>query len=1478
MIVILIIILNSCINNVHNLNTKHKGQSDDFIEAAKIGDIRKINSLLSNVDINYKDSGGDTALILASMNGHIDIVKILIEKGANIKDTNIVGETALMLASMNGHKDIVELLKKKDTNIKSELIDEEEMDFHYFTKCEYYTRYEGTSHFAMNDWEYWATYFRSTGRGGESGRFTKKDIKLKTFKNLHLNIKEGDSYHSRTGTFYNPYTFEDYKKSVEKPEKFQSKPSNKKEDAIKNSQILNSMNPLYEELLDYRNQICLQVFNKALISDPRKILKFIHHNEYPCLIVKTPFINYFTNIESWSKLLIAYYIAIINKKAEKESIPIEMVIRSGFGHLLPSIDVTGSSFRINVGIVPTCYGEPIVESLMALQEIIINGFNNPLEIYEQIDLDKMNKGIKTYNESKSKDSNLHSKPVSVPLWDKKQKCYEILQLVGDSKGQSVLYQITRKRAYLDLLADYVATELDKEESERDLTLPIIEMLGHLDFSERSVSTDINKNSFKRNTRKWQLQESFSIQEDEQFWKTIKQIVKSIGGDKEIYNERTLYGLYSKLEKLNKEFIIRSASTIDAEEGLGSDSEYEAENELSKDKEQKIKKRLYAKKLTVTTGMMAINVAHYLARYYLKKYLKKKGYQVESKRMYYETGKALKLSKKSKKELAALNNRSKNNPSILFFDLNYCDISGAQSTRMKHYIMDLLAGKNIPIIVMDYSSSTTSHIKCAISDAIDAGIKLILLVSSGLKNEQLSADNPYGTVRIIALKRKKRDDLYKKANQILKENGAIPATAHKIRKGYKRIGLVPTNQQILNADTNRKNFEEQDIVIINKLYKNLYKIYRYKETLLGQINNLSKKLIHLTELQREIIGEVRSSELEKKTVIDYLEDILCEMICDELKAFLEEQIKITREQAVIQYEQYGKRWEKYEQRMEERNYEGPVKPQEPSWISNDYGDLDDLSNLIKMSKIEDDTLSQILYDNFISIEGMDYILESLEYNTLNLDPSLVYRFLNDCDVQFYEVDPTKKGFLIKYLKESIEEKFARIANAYQEGRGELGETPLHEAVKNNKIEKIKKLLKDKGTDINAQDTYGDTPLHLASNNGYLDIVKFLVEKGANINIKSKSGDNPLGEAILYRKLEVFKFLLEAWKNPPIQELNDLLYTASRQGNTEAVSSLIKKGIKNVNIKDDRGNTPLHIAALNAHIELAILLIEQGADINAKNNESNTPIDSCASSILCSSHRYHKYSKLFELLIKNGAKIEKNKRGYFPTLEGVDELIQNNSSSSEEDEVSSINWNTHTVAEHIWKDPNAPIDEEQINNVKTASLYLEKFGYQLEGVKADGNCFFHAFIASYNTIPKRNLSNKLETITTLREKITENSNKQNKIKLKQPRIEEIKKDKQWINIDEGALLAKHLNIPIRIVTANTGDPNAEIDDRIIFPNMEDQIWNELDASEKPNEFVFIIDLGGHFVWAKPKNSEGIFAISNIGKHQTQEEHKLEINDNT
>jgi ankyrin repeat protein len=60
----------------------------------------------------------------------------------------------------------------------------------------------------------------------------------------------------------------------------------------------------------------------------------------------------------------------------------------------------------------------------------------------------------------------------------------------------------------------------------------------------------------------------------------------------------------------------------------------------------------------------------------------------------------------------------------------------------------------------------------------------------------------------------------------------------------------------------------------------------------------------------------------------------------------------------------------------------------------------------------------------------------------------------------------------------------------------------------------------------------------------------------------------------------------------------LFSAVASGNTERVRELLASDPGSARGKDDEGATALHYAALNGHRKIALALVEQGADINAR----------------------------------------------------------------------------------------------------------------------------------------------------------------------------------------------------------------------------------------------------------------------------------------
>ena len=72
----------------------------------------------------------------------------------------------------------------------------------------------------------------------------------------------------------------------------------------------------------------------------------------------------------------------------------------------------------------------------------------------------------------------------------------------------------------------------------------------------------------------------------------------------------------------------------------------------------------------------------------------------------------------------------------------------------------------------------------------------------------------------------------------------------------------------------------------------------------------------------------------------------------------------------------------------------------------------------------------------------------------------------------------------------------------------------------------------------------------------------------------------------------------------------LMRAALDGNTQRVRELIQQG-EDINQRDDNGRTALIFAVINTHYETMKVLLEYGADVNAKSNKGGTALMAAAS---------------------------------------------------------------------------------------------------------------------------------------------------------------------------------------------------------------------------------------------------------------------------
>jgi ankyrin repeat protein len=79
-------------------------------DVVRSGDVRAIRAALQTSDVNRPDADGSTALHWAVHRDAVEVVKLLVDAGANVKAVNRYGVAPLTLACTNGNAAIVEQL------------------------------------------------------------------------------------------------------------------------------------------------------------------------------------------------------------------------------------------------------------------------------------------------------------------------------------------------------------------------------------------------------------------------------------------------------------------------------------------------------------------------------------------------------------------------------------------------------------------------------------------------------------------------------------------------------------------------------------------------------------------------------------------------------------------------------------------------------------------------------------------------------------------------------------------------------------------------------------------------------------------------------------------------------------------------------------------------------------------------------------------------------------------------------------------------------------------------------------------------------------------------------------------------------------------------------------------------------------------------------------------------------------------------
>jgi len=205
-----------------------------------------------------------------------------------------------------------------------------------------------------------------------------------------------------------------------------------------------------------------------------------------------------------------------------------------------------------------------------------------------------------------------------------------------------------------------------------------------------------------------------------------------------------------------------------------------------------------------------------------------------------------------------------------------------------------------------------------------------------------------------------------------------------------------------------------------------------------------------------------------------------------------------------------------------------------------------------------------------------------------------------------------------------------------------ETPLHKAIK-SRSEACVNLLINAGSNVNSEDSNGTTPLLLSETKRYYNISSILLKNKADPNCCDKL-DNTILWSLCdgkpdFARMETFIREYKVDINQLIGRykfslLHRVLYQLKESQTLEIVKSLIALGAK-IDLRNAEGKTPIYFAAYKSQIQTLSHLLSNGANPNDKDNVNNRPL------------HFASTTEVAKILINHGAKINaKNKQGYTP----------------------------------------------------------------------------------------------------------------------------------------------------------------------------------------------------------------------------------------
>lgn len=262
-----------------------------------------------------------------------------------------------------------------------------------------------------------------------------------------------------------------------------------------------------------------------------------------------------------------------------------------------------------------------------------------------------------------------------------------------------------------------------------------------------------------------------------------------------------------------------------------------------------------------------------------------------------------------------------------------------------------------------------------------------------------------------------------------------------------------------------------------------------------------------------------------------------------------------------------------------------------------------------------------------------------YDT-NDDGNVVFEFkLENDEYEYEETGEMTLEEMDEYIIKLINEgRITETLDSWNEFKKEwfgvsedLGIIELFDAINDDDVDEVKRLLQNRQFNLEERDSLGDTPLLKACIGGNIEIITELINHGANVNVvntRFPELKSPIYTAIEHKNIQLLELLVSSGGILPDTvdeamnfEIASFLHEHNvKFDNSCLISSVIDDDCDvatvrilndigvDINYIDSFGNNALHCACkYNPNPEIIQTLINRGINTELVNNNGKKPID-------------------------------------------------------------------------------------------------------------------------------------------------------------------------------------------------------------------------------------------------------------------------------